>query len=175
MKFNDNNDVILMRIQHKRRMEQKTDYKKRLALIKSGSPRLIIRKSLENMKVQFVEFQKAGDKTVASAVSSELSGFGWKSGNGNIPAAYLTGLLAGMRAKKAGLKEAVLDLGLQTNTKGSRIYAALKGAADAGLAVPHSEDILPSEERISGKHIQGKSGIENNFAEAKEKILKDAK
>jgi large subunit ribosomal protein L18 len=33
------------------------------------------------------------------------------------------------------------------------VYAALKGALDAGLKVPHSPDILPSEERIKGKHI----------------------
>ncbi len=164
-----------MRIQHKRRMQQKTNYKKRLALVKSGKPRLVIRKSLDNMRVQLVGFNAGGDKTLASAVSAELAALGWKMGSGNISAAYLTGLLAGARAKKAGINEAVPDLGLQTNTKGSRIYAALKGAVDAGLAVPHSEDILPSEERISGKHIHGRKGIEKEFAEAKEKILKEGK
>lgn len=157
---------------HKRRRLQKTDYKKRLALLKSGKPRLVIRKSLDNMKVQIIGFNVAGDKTMASAFSSELGSLGWKNGMGNIPAAYLTGLLAGTRAKKAGISEAVFDLGLQTNTKGSRIYAALKGAVDAGLAIPHSEDILPDGERISGKHIQGRKGIEKEFAELKEKILK---
>ncbi len=162
-----------MRIQHKRRMQQKTNYKKRLALVKSNKPRLVIRKSLDNMRVQFINFNAGGDKTMASAVSAELAALGWKSGSGNIPAAYLTGLLAGARAKKTGISEAVLDLGLQTNTKGSRIYASLKGVIDAGLAVPHSEEILPSEERVSGKHIQGRKGIDKEFAEAKEKILKE--
>ena len=90
----------VMRMFHKRRREQKTDYKKRLALLKSGVPRLVIRKSLENMRVQIVSFNPSGDKTVASAFSAELGEFGWKGGNGNLPAAYLTGLLAGLRAKR---------------------------------------------------------------------------
>ena len=46
-----------------------------------------------------------------------------------------------------------LDFGLERNIKGSRIYAVLKGAIDAGLSIPHSPDILPSDERLSGKHI----------------------
>lgn len=157
---------------HRRRRLQKTDYKKRLALLKSEKTRLVIRKSLENIRVQFIGFNAGGDKTDASAVSAELGKLGWKNGTGNLPAAYLTGLLAGTRAKKAGISEAVFDLGLQTSTKGSRIYASLKGVVDAGLAIPHSEDILPSEERISGKHIQSRKGIEKEFAEVKEKILK---
>jgi len=36
------------------------------------------------------------------------------------------------------------------------VYAALKGMADAGLEVPHDEDILPSDERINGEHIDDK-------------------
>ena len=44
-------------------------------------------------------------------------------------------------------------MGLQTNCKGSRIYAVLKGALDGGLNVAHSADVLPSEERVNGKHI----------------------
>jgi len=39
------------------------------------------------------------------------------------------------------------------NTKGSRIFACLKGVVDAGISIPFSEDILPSKERISGQHI----------------------
>lgn len=160
---------------HKRRRLQKTNFRKRLALLKSGKTRLVIRKSLENIRIQFIGFNTGGDKTEASAFSAELGKLGWKSGLGNLPAAYLTGMLAGTRAKKAGIREAVFDLGLQTSTKGSRIYAALKGAVDAGLAIPHSEDILPDAERISGKHIQGRKGIEKEFAEMKEKIMKTEK
>ena len=62
-------------------------------------------------------------------------------------------MLAGKKAREKNVDSAVLDLGLQTSTKGSRIYAALKGVIDSGISVPHSEDILPGEDRIKGKHI----------------------
>lgn len=91
--------------------------------------------------------------TIASAISKELSEHGWTAGTANLPAAYLTGFLAGLKAKSRGVSEAVLDIGLNPPTKGCRIYAALKGAIDAGLEVPHSPDIFPDDSRISGEHI----------------------
>jgi hypothetical protein len=51
------------------------------------------------------------------------------------------------------VKEAILDVGLNPPVKGSKIYAALKGAIDAGIKVPHDPEILPDEARISGEHI----------------------
>jgi hypothetical protein len=91
--------------------------------------------------------------TVASAIASELSNHGWKASAGNLPAAYLTGFYAGLRAKSRGVKDAILDVGLNPPIKGSRIYAALKGVVDAGIEVPHNPSILPDEDRLSGKHI----------------------
>jgi len=158
----------MFRIQHKRRREKKTNYKSRLALVKSGKPRLVIRKSLNNISVQFIDYKPDGDVTIASAVSTELKKLGWKGLAGNIPAAYLTGYLAGKRAKDKKIVEAILDLGLQTSTKGSRIYGALKGVLDAGVKIPHSEKILPSEERIKGKHVSGE--IVKQFEDVKKKI-----
>ena len=70
-----------------------------------------------------------------------------------MPSAYLLGLLVGLEAKKLKIKELILDIGLNQSVKGSSIYALLKGALDAGLSIPHSQEILPSEERIKGKHI----------------------
>lgn len=154
-------------VKFKRRIERKTNYRKRLALLKSEKIRLVIRKSLSNISVQFINFNPDGDQTLVSAVSSELKKFGWTR-TGNIPAAYLTGLLAGKKAKEKNVTEAVLDLGLQTSTKGSRIYAALKGVVDAGVNIPHSKDILPSEDRIKGKHISEE--IEKQFDDVKKKI-----
>jgi large subunit ribosomal protein L18 len=52
-----------------------------------------------------------------------------------------------------GVEKAFLDIGLHIPSKGTRIFAALNGAIDAGVEVPHSEDILPDEDRLSGKHI----------------------
>ena len=44
-----------------------------------------------------------------------------------------------------------MDLGLARSVKGSVLYAALKGATESGLNVPHSKDILPEEKRIASK------------------------
>jgi large subunit ribosomal protein L18 len=52
----------------------------------------------------------------------------------------------------AGHSEAVLDIGLAASSSGSRVFAALKGMVDAGLDIPHSEEIIPSDDRISGAH-----------------------
>ncbi len=142
------------RVPWKRRREGKTNYYKRLKLIKSGKPRMVVRKSLKYIVVQFAEARIGGDKMIAVAHSKELEKkYGWKGGTANTSAAYLTGLLAGFRARLAGVEEAVLDIGLADPVPGSRVFAALKGALDAGLKIPHSEEILPPEERIRGEHI----------------------
>jgi large subunit ribosomal protein L18 len=175
---------------HMRRLDKKTDYAKRLKLVKSGLPRAAIRKTLGNLTVQIINFEEAGDKVVAAASSKQLEGFGWKAPNGNVPAAYLTGLLAGVRAKNAKVHEAVADMGLKKSTPGSRQYAALKGLLDAGLKIAHDAKILPHEDRISGKHIAAyaaaggkgfsKYGINpadlpKHFAEVKMKIMSNQK
>ncbi len=141
------------RVKFRRRREGKTNYYRRRRLLLSKRPRLVVRKTNTNTIVQIVNASVVGDSTVASAISAELGDHGWTAGTGNIPAAYLTGFLVGLRAKSRGVKEAVLDVGLNPPVKGSRIYAALKGAVDAGLEVPHSPEILPDESRISGEHI----------------------
>jgi large subunit ribosomal protein L18 len=161
----------------RRRKEGRTDFRLRLKLLKSGKPRLVIRKSLNNLICQVVKYNPKGDTVIVSADSRELSKMGWKHHCGNIPSAYLTGLLCGTRAKKEKLQGIVLDLGLYTSVKGSRLYACLKGALDSGgLDIPHSEEILPPEERISGRHIASFSkksaAIEKDFQALKAKIAK---
>jgi large subunit ribosomal protein L18 len=51
------------------------------------------------------------------------------------------------------VKEAVLDLGIQRPSKGGRLFAALQGLLDAGVAVPHAKEVLPAKERLRGGHI----------------------
>ena len=154
-------------MQFRRRRDQKTNYRKRLALVKSGKTRVVIRRSLKNISVQFINYDAHGDKTIVTAFSTELKKHGWNR-TGNVPASYLTGLLAGKRAKEKKIDEAILDTGLQISTKGSRIYAALKGVLDAGVNVPHSEKILPDENRIKGVHISEQ--VSKQFEEVKNKI-----
>lgn len=141
---------------YKRKKTGKTDYKKRLKLLKSRKLRLVIRKSLTQTTAQIVQYGDEGDKVLVAASSSELKTFGWKMNTSNIPAAYLTGLLIGKKAKDHKIKEAILDIGLNTPTKGSKIFAALKGAVDAELNIPHSKDMFPNEEAIKCSKI-------NNF------------
>ncbi len=141
------------RVQLRRRREGKTDYQARKGMVISGKPRLVTRGSLKNANVQIIQAKPAGDIVLAAANSKELSKlFGWKAPTGNIPAAYLTGLLCGLKAKKQGVKEAILDAGLVSPTKGARIFAMLNGVVDAGVDVPHSEEKIVKE-RIKGEQI----------------------
>ncbi len=142
------------RVPFRRRREGKTNYRSRRALVLSRVPRLVVRLTLKHAIVQVIEAESIGDKVLVSAHSNELAkAYGWLSNRGNIPSAYLTGLLCGFKAMANGVDKAFLDIGLHIPSKGTRIFAALKGAVDAGVEVPHSEDILPDEGRISGKHI----------------------
>ncbi len=142
------------RVPFRRRREGKTNYRSRRALILSKTPRLVVRLTLKNTILQIAEAEAEGDKIVVTAHSRELTKmYGWLGSGGNVPAAYLTGLLCGFKAMAKGIKNVFLDIGLHIPTKGSRIFAGLKGVLDAGLAVPHSEDIIPDERRISGQHI----------------------
>ncbi len=137
----------------RRKRENKTNYRKRISLLKSGKPRLVIRKSLSNIILQIVEYSPKGDNILVSANSTELSKLGYKISRGNMPAAYLTGLLLGQKAKKKKITQAILDTGLNIDVKKSRIYAALKGVIDAGIKIPCSEKVFPPKERIDGEHI----------------------
>ena len=141
-------------LKFRRRREGKTNYKTRLALLKSGLVRAVIRKSLRNVLIQFVEYSPTGDKILLSVSSRSLIKHGWNAGRANLPAAYLTGLLAGKLAQaKIKNKKVIADIGMQNATKGNVLFAAIKGLADSGLDLPHDPKALPPEDRLSGKHI----------------------
>jgi large subunit ribosomal protein L18 len=140
------------RVQLRRRREGKTDYQARKALVISRKARLVTRTSNRNITAQIIIAKPKGDEVLAAANSRELTKFGWKAPTGNIPAAYLTGLLCGLKAKAKGVEEAILDIGLVTPTKGAKIFAALNGVVDAGIKIPHSEEKIVKE-RTKGDHI----------------------
>ncbi len=137
----------------RRKAAEKTNYKSRMRLLLSRKLRLVARLSSKNALAQLVETMPAGDKIIVSASSKELAKLGWKGNTGNISAAYLVGLMAAKKAKKAKAGEAVLDIGYQTSTHGSRLYAMLKGLIDGGLDIPHSDEVFPPDDRVAGKHI----------------------
>jgi large subunit ribosomal protein L18 len=95
--------------------------------------------------------------------------FNWKYSTSTTPAAYLTGVLAGKRAKDKGINECVLDIGRYPAITGSKIFAALKGITDAGLVCPYSQEKLPKEDRIMGKHLDKE--IAPALTEIKNKIM----
>ena len=141
-------------VKPRRRREGKTDYRKRLSLLRSRKVRLVVRKSLKNTQVQFVEYKEGGDNILVSAISTELvNKYKWKFSTATTSAAYLTGLLAGTRAKKKGISECVLDTGRYPPVTGSKIFATLKGVTDAGVECPHDGEKIPKEDRILGKHL----------------------
>lgn len=137
----------------RRRREGVTDYRQRLRLLKSGSPRLVARVSNKHVRAHIEQVGRDGDETLAFATSADLSEYGWEAPTGNLPSAYLTGLLLGRRAIEAGVEHAVLDIGLHSPTPGSKVFAIQEGAIDAGLDIPHNDAVLPDWERNRGEHI----------------------
>lgn len=165
------------KVPFRRRREGKTDFHQRLRLLRSGKPRLVVRKTTRQIIAQVIVAGEQGDLTMASATSQDLSGYGYTGPTSNTPAAYLTGYLAAKRALDAGYDEAVLDIGLQASRPGARVYAALKGAVDAGLDVPHSPEVFPEEDRVRGEHIaeylEDYEDLPENFEETLKNIDKE--
>jgi large subunit ribosomal protein L18 len=141
------------KVAFRRRREGKTNYAARMKLVDLDKSRLVVRVSNANVIAQIVNVGDDGDETVVSAHSKELQKMGWLGGTSNTSAAYLTAYLCGKKALDKGVEHAVLDIGLKPSIKGSKVFAALKGANDAGLDVPYGESIIPEENRINGEHV----------------------
>ncbi len=111
----------------------------------------------ENTQVQVLKPGMTGDKVIASAHSRYLLEKGWKGSRKSIPAAYLTGYLAGKKALSQGEKDAILYTGTRRYTQ--RVAAALKGVVDSGLQVPSDSETFPPDERINGEHLTVKNEV----------------
>jgi large subunit ribosomal protein L18 len=161
------------KVPFRRRREGKTNYHVRYKLILSKKPRVVIRKSNASITLQLVVAEQKGDRTLLTVNSRELRSFGFDLSAGNLPAAYLTGLLFGKKMLALSQSEGIADIGLHASTRGNKIYAAIKGVVDAGVNVPHSPEIFPDEARIRGEHIKEHTGadIVAQFEQAREKIL----
>ncbi|MES1911029.1 MAG: hypothetical protein MHM6MM_003530 [Cercozoa sp. M6MM] len=130
--------------------------------------RMVVRFTNTDVVCQIFAADLTHDKCIASAYSHELKRYGVKVGLTNYAAAYCTGLLLARRVnakfnldyegttevdgtyfivednEEGGAPfQAVLDVGLKRTTTGARVFGALKGAVDGGLAVPHSETRFP--------------------------------
>ncbi|NYT01521.1 MAG: 50S ribosomal protein L18 [Methanosarcinales archaeon] len=162
------------KVPFRRRREGRTNYHIRYRLILSRKPRAVIRKSARNTTIQLINAEMGGDKTILTVSSLELKDYGFDHNTGNLPAAYLTGLLFGKKMLAMGQQEAIMDIGLHASTRGGRIYSALKGMVDAGVEIPHSPEVFPDDGRIRGEHIKDFSGADvvAKFEVARENILR---
>jgi len=135
---------------------------------KYNSPkyRLVVRFTNKDIIAQIVYAKLNGDYILSAAYSHELVRYGMPVGLTNYASAYATGLLLARRVlTKLNLADkykgnsdvngkdysvealvdgpkpfyALLDVGLKRTTTGNKVFAALKGAADGGIEVPHSE------------------------------------
>ena len=157
-------------VQFRRKRTKKTDYKKRLAMLKSGDKRFVVRLSNHMVIAQVVEYQITGDKSIVAVTSKNLKSLGWNFDLKNTPAIYLTALLLAEKAKEKGVKKVIFDVGLRNYKSKTKIFAALKAISDAGLECPFDEKVLPLQDRIEGKHIS--DDVNKNFELVKNKILK---
>ncbi|KAG9391051.1 Ribosomal protein L18/L5 [Carpediemonas membranifera] len=152
--------------------------------------RFVVRRTAKDIICQIIYSKINGDCVLSAAYSHELPRYGMKLGLTNYAAAYCTGLLlarrtlqkVGLDADYTGVTEvtgeeyhveaegdrrpfrAFMDVGLTRTTTGNRMFAALKGAVDGGLDIPHSTkrfagneegqyDAETHRERIMGGHI----------------------
>ncbi len=157
----------LLVVKKRRRREGKTNYKKRLALLKSEKPRLVVRKTNKYVIAQLVISEEAQDKVVVGVTSKVLAKFGWQNSFKNIPACYLTGIIIGKLGLSKGINEAIVDIGLHRATKGNRLFAVVKGCIDAGMQIK-ANAVFPDAERIKGKHIN--DAVQRTFEEIYEKL-----
>jgi len=128
--------------------------------------RFVVRFTNKDVITQITYAKLQGDVVLAAAYAHELPRYGITLGLTNYAAAYATGLLLARRVlTKLNLADkykgsvnvtgedynveeiddaprpflALLDVGLRRTTTGSRVFAALKGATDGGIDIPHSE------------------------------------
>ena len=149
--------------------------------------RLVVRRTNSQILTQIIFSTLTGDKVLCSAESIELKAMGLTAGLTNYSAAYCTGLLLARRllkqvkldgdykgseavngeyfnsAENMGSCDkrpfkALLDVGIQRTTTGARLFGALKGAADGGINVPHTNKRFPGYKASRVEAVTNKRG-----------------
>ena len=142
----------------RRRRENRTDYLKRLKLLKGRKPRIVFRKTNKYIIVQYVSSKEAQDKIEFGVSSRILLKYGMPKEGGlkSIPASYLLGYYFGKRIIKEKIEKPIIDFGMTEKIHKNKIYAFIKGTIDSGLKISCKEEAFPSEERIKGEHLKNK-------------------
>lgn len=132
--------------------------------------RFVVRITNKDVICQVICAKMIGDEVKCAAYSHELPRYGLEVGLTNWSACYATGLLCSRRLLKnlkldshyEGINMpngehflnendyedenkpnpfiAYLDVGLRPTTTGARIFAAMKGAVDGGIYIPHNKN-----------------------------------
>ena len=164
-----------MRTQKRRRKENKTDYSKRLKLLKGNSPRVVFRKTNKYIIAQYVRSEETKDKIEIGITSKKLIEHGWpKNFEGSlksIPAAYLTGFLLGKKIIKGKKETPIIDFGMARVLKKTGIFSFLKGIVDAGIKIKYKKDVFPDDKKIAGKNL--KEDFSEIFNKIKSSIEKE--
>jgi len=160
-----------MKTLKRRRKERKTNYLKRIKLLKSGVPRLVFRKTNRYLIAQYTISKEAKDKVDMGVNSKILLQYGWpieaKGSLKSLPAAYLLGVLMGNKITKKNLKAPIIDFGLYRALHKSKLYAFIKGLVDSGVEIKSDKKTFPEEARL--KTTQKKIPLQ----EIKSKIEKE--
>ena len=135
----------------RRNRQNRTNYRKRAALLLARRSFVSITISNQNVMAQVLKPSPIGDSVVTAVQSKELIKYGWKGSMNGLPSCYLTGFLLGIKALKKATDGLILYTGNKSYTSG--IAACMKGIVDAGVKIPLSESSLPSADRIRGSHI----------------------
>ncbi len=164
-----------MKVQKRRRRENKTDYLNRLKLLKSGKPRIVFRKTNRYIISQYITSKEAQDKVEIETNSRELLAKTWpKEFAGSlksIPASYLTGFLMAKKILKAKKEPPIVDFGMIKTLHKTKVFAFIKGLIDAGLKIPCKEEAFPEKERIEGANL--KENFSKTFIKIKSKLEKE--
>jgi len=164
-----------MRVSKRRRREHKTDYGKRIKMLKGETPRIIFRKSNKYVIAQYVSSVQAQDKIEFGISSKDLLKYDWpkenQGGLKSITASYFTGFLVGKKILKGSLENPIPDFGMQRVLHKTKIYAFLNGLIDAGVKIKCDEKLFPEESRIKGKHM--KKDFSSSFEKIKSSIEKN--
>jgi large subunit ribosomal protein L18 len=154
---------------YRRKRENRTNYNKRLKLLLSGKPRLIVRFTNSIIIGQLVKFSEKGDVVLVGVDSNALKKMGFNHSLKNMSAAYLVGYMLGKKIVSKGDTQAILDTGFKTPLQKGKTYAFLKGVVDAGVKIPvGDEKIYPDNERIEGQHL--KNNVNESFLKVKQAI-----
>ena len=161
----------------RRRREALTDYKKRLALVKGGHDRVVVRKTNKRIICEIIRYAEKGDLVLAYVDSSALAlKYNWPA-RSNRPTAYLMGLLlaktAASKIKGGQEKPYILDIGLGTPVKNSIPFVFAKGCMDGGMRLHAGLDIKEAIYNYSNTEYAKKASEAEGKARQYGKFLKD--